>query len=664
MDSEAGSAAALALRQSFGDRKPIDISRKITACVACRKQKIKCHMTNGAPPCTRCKKRGLSCVVNRSLQMLLEGDVAWKTNIEQRLCSLEEYISINQLERPQSPTMPGPNASAFSHGRSNSPNQDPAQSHSSAEMAVSNGSPISLDRQEGSSRSLVQTPNPPGPQNERCRWEVVMDLDKGPGIVPASCVSEVSDSSLSPTHQNRTVHLDLIDRGIITLKEAESFFGIYYRRLDHFIYRMLSEHDSLASVRTSSPLLTAAICTVGALHTPSTQHFQACYQHFVDLASARMFARGHTQDDVRALCIGAFWLHDISWTLVGAGTSARLAGELNLHRCIPKVPHTKKACHLRTRLYYHVYVCDHHFSVAYGRPPLTRDFGFVTAPSDFLKSDFATKDDERLVSQVELWSINTRVFDHFSLDPDCHLSVQSVPQLRRLSIALDTWRADWNERLPTNEYVSNYPRKGVGLHYHFSKLFLCSHVFRRAPALEGDLSHLEPDLEEIATGALHAATSILQVTVADQEIQSHLHGLPAYFETMIAFAFVFLLKVTIKSPANLRIDKTGISETLGNLVTVLEGITANMHPRHLLTSIASSMRKLLVRCWPTGAPEAETRTQPAASSGPATFEADNLWLSRTDAMFLEHYDFLYSPGADFNFDIDLDSMQYNGRDSC
>lgn len=30
----------LALRESFGDRKLPDITRKITACVACRKQKV------------------------------------------------------------------------------------------------------------------------------------------------------------------------------------------------------------------------------------------------------------------------------------------------------------------------------------------------------------------------------------------------------------------------------------------------------------------------------------------------------------------------------------------------------------------------------------------------------------------------------------------------
>jgi hypothetical protein len=36
----AESSAVLSLRESFGDRKLPDITRKITACVACRKQKV------------------------------------------------------------------------------------------------------------------------------------------------------------------------------------------------------------------------------------------------------------------------------------------------------------------------------------------------------------------------------------------------------------------------------------------------------------------------------------------------------------------------------------------------------------------------------------------------------------------------------------------------
>jgi hypothetical protein len=284
---------------------------------------------------------------------------------------------------------------------------------------------------------------------------------------------------------------------------------------------------------------------------------------------------------------------------------------------------------------------------------LTRDFGSITPPSQFLQSEFATEDDARLVSQVEIWITSTRVFDQFSLDPEAHLSDQLIPQLRRLSIALDTWRADWNEKFHFNECVGNYPRKGVGLHFYFAKLFLCSHVFRRAPAAEGEHLKLSPDLEEFASYAVQSATSILQVIAHDQEVQSYLHGLPAYFDTMIAFAFVFLLKIRIKNPAGLRIDKAGISETLNAVAADLKNITAAMHQRHLLTSIANSMGKLLDR-FLHSANQNPAPAQSQAAPGPSVaFDPDDQWLSPTDAMFLENYDFLYSPGADFNFDLDL-----------
>jgi len=57
------STAATALRDSFGDRRIPDISRKITACVACRKLKIKCEISGAGEPCARCRARGLACTV-------------------------------------------------------------------------------------------------------------------------------------------------------------------------------------------------------------------------------------------------------------------------------------------------------------------------------------------------------------------------------------------------------------------------------------------------------------------------------------------------------------------------------------------------------------------------------------------------------------------------
>lgn len=149
-------------------------------------------------------------------------------------------------------------------------------------------------------------------------WEVVMDLNQGPGVVPASVVSEVPTAAANAIAPNQRQPLDLIDQGVISLADAHAFFDLYYRRLDHFLYRILAEHDSLASVRKSSSLLTAAVCTVGALHHASSK-YQPCYQHFVQLASSQMFSKKNNHDDVRALCIGAFWLSDISWNLLGEG---------------------------------------------------------------------------------------------------------------------------------------------------------------------------------------------------------------------------------------------------------------------------------------------------------------------------------------------------------
>jgi hypothetical protein len=150
-------------------------------------------------------------------------------------------------------------------------------------------------------------------------WEVVMDPESGPAAIPASCVSTIPQTeapSLLPTGDRS--RQDLITRGIISLKTAESLFSIYREKLDHLLYRTLQDHDSFASIRASSPLLTAAVCTIGALHSSSTE-FNACYDEFISLSAAQVFSKKNTADEVRALCIGAFWLSDVSWTLVGLG---------------------------------------------------------------------------------------------------------------------------------------------------------------------------------------------------------------------------------------------------------------------------------------------------------------------------------------------------------
>jgi hypothetical protein len=153
-------------------------------------------------------------------------------------------------------------------------------------------------------------------------WKVVMDQSGGPGAIPASCLSK-DLSSPSESRQGVAIgHLpDIISQGTISLAAAERHFNLYRQHLDSAVYNILAEHDSFASI-SNSPLLVTVICAVSALHSASPD-YEVCYQAFRDEFAAHQISKEHSFHDVRALCIGAFYLSDLSWTLVGAGTSAR-----------------------------------------------------------------------------------------------------------------------------------------------------------------------------------------------------------------------------------------------------------------------------------------------------------------------------------------------------
>lgn len=333
---------------------------------------------------------------------------------------------------------------------------------------------------------------------------------------------------------------------------------------------------------------------------------------------------------------------------------------MQIHRAIYNALKGDIDAYLQTRLYYHVYICDHHFSVAYGRPPMTRDCDSIRAASKLLALPHATQDDARLISQVNIWTISSKVFDCFGTDIASPLDLQLLPQLRRLSIALNTWRADWNEAFHFNEYVGNYPQKGVGLHFHFAKLYLCSHSFRGPTEQSISSKTANPEMIEIMTMAVNCAISIVRTVINDQEIQSHLNGLPLYFDTMIAFAAVFLLKIVSNFAATLRLDAHDILSLVEELSSVLRTSTGEMHQRHLLVDIANSLhgaidkvrQSLRERPSPHETASFQGGQQNAFSSqGGIDLMNDTSWLENTsDGLFFENFDFLSSTNTMSGFE--------------
>ncbi|KAJ5389694.1 uncharacterized protein N7496_000762 [Penicillium cataractarum] len=497
-------------------------------------------------------------------------DVTWKGAVVKKIKRLEDTIAkiaakvdLSDLDfqpRPEEPESMSP----------------PAVEMANAEQ------PASPEPQSREEKEPTQT------------WEVIMDPHGGPASIPASCLSENIRATL-PNSLPTSRRPDLISTGIITLRQALALFDTYHLRLDHFLYRILGDHISLDSVRIASPLLTAAVCTVGALHSPSLGHlFDTCYAEYKDLVTSQVFSKNANPDDIRGLCIGAFWLHELSWALIG--NAVRVASDINLHSGIYKALKGDREGYVQARIYYLVYVCDHHFSVAYGRPPMSREGFIIDSASRLLDTEHATEDDARLISQVKEWSILGKVFDTFGVDVDTAIAPETIPQLRRYSIALDTWFADWHESFSENRRVGNYPQKGVGFHFHFAKLYLCSHTFRGVPAGENATQCFSPELEEIANAGVLSAMSILRVIVSDAEFRSFMNGLPLYFDTMLAFAVIFLLKVATKYAAVIRIDTSKILSLVSQTVVALKATTQSMHRQHLLVVIAEGLERLLVRC--------------------------------------------------------------------
>ena len=289
---------------------------------------------------------------------------------------------------------------------------------------------------------------------------------------------------------------------------------------------------------------------------------------------------------------------------------------------------------------------------------MTRHDDAIRAATQFLETANAVEDDARLISQVQFWAVGGNIYESFGVDVDRPLDLQMIEPLRRHAIKLDKIRADWTERFSYNQYVGNYPRKGVGMHYHFAKLYLYSLAFRGIGRPGFKAPEVALDIDELANAALLSATSIVRAVVTDSEIQSFLNGLPTYFDVMIAFAVVFVLKVSTKYAHFVRVDTSEIRSLVAQLVEVLKLVTSSMHPRHLLVSVAKGCEKLLDTCatpemqGPVPANAHVTMSQPTFEEG--LYDMSSAWNGQSfDNFFMGEFDFLSNQDAYNSYQPDL-----------
>ncbi|KAJ3540531.1 hypothetical protein NM208_g5029 [Fusarium decemcellulare] len=597
--------------------------RKSKACQECRKLKMRCEVFPGDRKCRHCLRRKVECIFKPATVVVQNMDDAtiasveryehkidsMRQEIEMMRQSLEMFVGQKQaLQPPETQSLAVQNMPTATPATTTSPTGLSTR-EDNTQMAMTRGNSLEPAPNEDQGNGAVTVEEPMNSLYEVTRLRNIRSnraARQQPG-----CQEELND---------------FISRGVISEHEAEELYKTFHMSLNHYLWVGLEQtHPSFNSVRKSSELLTATILAVTALHIPtSAETFDKCYKEFLALISSSMFSRYHSIDDVRGLCIAAFWLSDVSWKL--SGHAIRIATELNIHQSFAKALEGDKEHFLRARLWYMLYVCDHHFSIAYGRPPMIAESTQIREHELFLASPFAGPLDARILSQVALMQILTRVYERFGQRrlPDPHqirygtngtsqdssadmLDEDDFVDLRNFNLEIEQWRMRWYARQQSNNCIGTFPPKGIILYSYFAKLQLNILAVRGVSLNSGKLS---TERKEFTNMAISAAASILTFVLEEEDLRRALVGTPLYVHTMIAFASVFLMKVATKwnriMGFNIEHSYLNVSHLLEKMIVLLKSSVTS--DRHVLHHIAAGLEKMLAKM--TAEADAEEHGRP------------------------------------------------------
>jgi hypothetical protein len=149
----------------------------------------------------------------------------------------------------------------------------------------------------------------------------------------------------------------------------------------------------------------------------------------------------------------------------------------------------------------------------------------------FLQLPNANALDERILSQVALMQILTKVHDQFAERRLPHhqdssralLNEEDFPQMRAFNLQIDSWRIKWHARQHNNPCIGTFPSKGIILYSYFAKLQLNSFAIRGISINHGSLS---TERKEFANMAISAAASILTFVLEEEDLRRALVGTP------------------------------------------------------------------------------------------------------------------------------------------
>lgn len=411
---------------------------------------------------------------------------------------------------------------------------------------------------------------------------------------------------------------DLINQGIVSLDDADFLFGHFRDHINPLLWDgILCSHTSLQQVRESSSFLLAVILTVSALHVPEREPLLAAtYGAFVSLMRGSCLLRCDNLDVVRALCIGAFHLTSLSWAL--CSRAVRVATEMNLHKSSLQFARGSLESYERVRLWYILYVCDHQFALAYGRPPMMHEDAAIRNAEKLLTSGLSSKGDHALVAQVKLFRILADSYFMYGCDPDLELGAEDFERVHAFNVCVDQWRLQHQSARNSEPTMGSLaPAKGNALYYHLARFQLNSVALRgisaRLNSKDNSKTKMSWDRQEAANNATVAAMSTVRLIIEDSELQDALIGLPIFTHAMVAVCASFLLKLavvfgepasagdcTLSLPNDLAHHglnfQTKVALTnVERLARVLDRVADKASQRHVARQVVTGLEELLQR---------------------------------------------------------------------
>ncbi|KAL4876773.1 hypothetical protein BJY04DRAFT_231383 [Aspergillus karnatakaensis] len=532
--------------------------RKVRACTACRSLKIKCRMPDNGPPCERCRSRTLQCRVDRNFQSLIDESDKWRKLVSGDVSQLRTAVDI-LLRMADLPPLTSYDRSGTSNHVSSS---------------------VELNATEEDSNALMQ-PAPIATPSD----EFDTDIYAPPinSLYQLTRMPNGEHGMHDPTTQDTRPDNDFISRRCIDESTAEHLFRRFVDRFDHFCYDIMCPHETLDGLRRSSTLLTAAVCTVSALHDPDRSvEFTICHRELLNLLPARLLTYRYSTDDLRALIVASYWLGNISYTLVGH--AIRTATILSYHQAYLTAIQGDAASFEKARLWYVLYILDHHSSILYNRPAII------------------DANQEPHLHQVALYHILAKVKDIFGTHSTQALPDHCLSQLRGYFCLLDRWYMTWGNRMKTNPYVGNFPIDGAILHYHFARLHLCSYIFRGITTQSA--SHVSEHVKEYAGVAVSSATAVLELMLERTDLRQALVGMPVYFHDMFTFAAVFLIKAATTNFLGLTtVDANAAFDLLDKCVRELR--SQHAAKQHLIYHISRGLEEMVARARPNAHADSE-----------------------------------------------------------